>query len=169
MLSRYLVSACRGHLEQVFHIFAYLKAHKESTLVFDDTEPNFDNSKFNKCDWSEFYPNAAEAIPTNAPEPRGKPVTMSCFVDANHAGCWVMRRSHTVILILVNRAPILWHSKRQNTVESSTFGSEFVAAKTSIEMVEGLRYKLRMMGVAIDGATSVFCDNASVVQNSSNP
>jgi hypothetical protein len=36
-------------------------------------------------------------------------------------------------------------------------------------MVEGLRYKLTMMGVLIDGATSVFCDNASVVQNSSNP
>jgi hypothetical protein len=37
MLSRYLVSARRGHLEQVFHIFAYLKAHERSTMVFDDT------------------------------------------------------------------------------------------------------------------------------------
>jgi hypothetical protein len=169
MLSRYLVSARRGHLEQVFHIFAYLKAHTRSTLVFDDTEPDFDGSTFNRCDWSEFYPDAAEAIPSNAPEPRGKSVTMSCFVDADHAGCRVTRRSHTGILIFVNRAPILWYSKRQNTVESSTFGSEFVAAKTSVEMVEGLRYKLRMMGVTIDGATSVFCDNASVVQNSANP
>jgi hypothetical protein len=169
MLSRYLVSARRGHLEQVFHIFAYLKAHTRSTLVFDDTEPNFANSTFNKCDWAEFYPDAAEAIPSDAPEPRGKSVKMSCFVDADHAGCRVTRRSHTGIIIFVNRAPILWHSKRQNTVESSTFGSEFVAAKTSVKMVEGLRYKLRMMGVEIDGPTSVFCDNASVVQNSSNP
>ena len=169
MLSRYLVSARRGHLEQVFHIFAYLKAHERSTLVFDDTDPSFDGDRFNKCDWSEFYPDAAEAIPTDAPEARGKSVNMSCFVDADHAGCRVTRRSHTGVLIFVNRAPILWYSKRQNTVESSTFGSEFVAAKTAIEMVEGLRYKLRMMGVTIDGATNLFCDNDSVIKNSSNP
>ena len=61
------------------------------------------------------------------------------------------------------------YSKRQNTVKSSTFGLEFVAAKTSVEMVEGLRYKLRMMGVAVEGPTNVFCDNVSVIQNSSNP
>ena len=169
MLSRYLVSARRGHLEQVFHIFAYLKAHERSTMVFDDTEPYFEDSRFSKCDWSEFYPDAAEAIPSNAPEARGKSVSMSCFVDADHAGCRVTRRSHTGVLIFVNRAPILWYSKRQNTVEASTFGSEFVAAKTAIEMVEGLRYKLRMMGVALDGPTSLFCDNACVVKNSATP
>jgi hypothetical protein len=68
---------------------------------------------------------------------------MSCFVDADHAGCRVTRRSHTGIIIFVNRAPILWYSKRQNTVESSTFGSEFVAMRIAIEMIECLRYKLR--------------------------
>jgi hypothetical protein len=33
--------------------------------------------------------------------------------------------------------PILWFSKRQNTVELSTFGSEFVAMRIAIEMIEG--------------------------------
>ena len=69
----------------------------------------------------------------------------------------------------MNRAPILWFTKRQNTVESSTFGSEFVAMRIAVEMIEGLRYKLRMMGVPIDGATNVFCDNDSVVKNASLP
>jgi hypothetical protein len=69
----------------------------------------------------------------------------------------------------VNRAPILWYSKRQNTVETSTFGSEYVAARIAVEMIEGLRYKLRMMGVEVDGPTTVLCDNQSVVQNSSRP
>jgi hypothetical protein len=94
---------------------------------------------------------------------------MSCFVDADHAGCRVTRHSHTGILIFVNRAPILWYSKRQNTVETSTFGSEFIAAKTAVEMVEGLRYKLRMMGVQVDGPTNLFCDNESVVSNATKP
>jgi hypothetical protein len=94
---------------------------------------------------------------------------VSCYVDADHAGCRVTRHSHTGILILVNRAPILWLSKRQNTVEMSTFSSDFIALKTAVEMVEGLRYKLRMLGVPMEGATNVFCDNESIVKNSSRP
>lgn len=96
-------------------------------------------------------------------------MTMSCFVDADHAGCRETRRSHTGIIIFLQRTPIIWYSKRQNTVESSTFGSEFVAMKTAVEQVEGLRYKLRMMGIPLDGATNVFCDNESVFKNSTHP
>ena len=169
MMSRYLVAARSGHLDQLFHIFAYLKKYDASTMVFDDTEPDFDERRFKQCDWTEYYPGAAEAIPHDMPKPRGRPVIMSCFVDADHAGCLATRRSHTGVVMFVNRAPILWFSKRQNTVESSTFGSEFVAMRIAIEMIEGLRYKLRMMGVDLDGPCNVFCDNNAVVLNSSNP
>ena len=169
LLSRYLVSARTGHLEQVFHVFANLKKYDSSTMVFDDTEPDFDERRFKSCDWSEYYPDAAEAIPKDMPKPRGRAVIMSCFVDADHAGCRVTRRSHTGVIIFVNRAPILWHSKRQNTVESSTFGSEFVAMRIAIELNEGLRYKIRMMGVPIDGPCRMFCDNNAVVLNTTNP
>ena len=166
ILSRYLVSARQGHLEQAFHIFAYLKTHLRSTMVFDDTVPNYGSKRFVKCDWSEFYPDAAEAIPANKPQPRGKEVCMSCFVDADHAGCRETRRSHSGIIIFVNRAPILWLSKRQNTVEASTYGSELLAMQIAIEMIEGLRYKSRMMGVPIPDKCAVFCDNSAVVTNS---
>ena len=169
MLSRFLAAPRRGHLDQVFHVFAYLKKYGKSAMVFDDQEPEFADERFQRCDWSEYYPGASEAIPPNAPEVRGKSVTMSCFVDADHAGCQATRRSQTGVLIYVNRAPILWYSKRQNTVETSTFGSEFVAARIAVEMVEGLRYKLRMMGVQVDGPTNVFCDNAAVVMNTTKP
>ena len=166
ILSRYLVSARQGHLEQAFHIFAYLKTHLRSTMVFDDTVPNYGSKQFVKCDWSEFYPDAAEAIPANKPQPRGKEVCMSCFVDADHAGCRETRRSHSGIIIFVNRAPILWFSKRQNTVEASTYGSELLAMRIAIEMIERLRSKLRMMGVPIPDECAVFCDNSAVVTNS---
>jgi hypothetical protein len=63
----------------------------------------------------------------------------------------------------------VWYSKRQNTVESSTFGSEFVALRTATELIEGLRYKLRMFGILIYGPTDVFSDNQSVVTSSSVP
>ena len=102
-------------------------------------------------------------VPPGAPRALGEAVVMSCFTDADLAGCLETRRSHSGIIIFCNRAPILWFSKRQTTVETSTFGSEIIALRIAIEMIEGLRYKLRMMGVPIDGPTSVFCDDDSIV------
>ena len=90
---------------------------------------------------------------------------MTCVVDADHAGNRVTRRSQTGILLFCNRTPIQWYSKRQNTVETSTFGSEFVAMRIAIELIEGLRYTLRMFGIPIDNPTNVFCDNEAVTKN----
>ena len=103
------------------------------------------------------------------PAPRGNPVIISAFVDANHAGNAVTRRSHTGLIIFVQNAPIICYSKRQNTVESSSFGSEFIALRVAKEMIVALRYKLRMFGVPVFGPTNVFCDNNGVVKNTSIP
>ena len=103
------------------------------------------------------------------PEPRGKPVVITCFVDSNHAGNTVTRQLHTGILIFVQNAPIIFYSKRQNTVETSTFGSKFVAMRIAKEMIVALQYKLRMFGVPIEGPANVFCDNQGVVKNTSIP
>ena len=78
-------------------------------------------------------------------------------------------QSHTGILIYVNNAPILWISKRQNTVESSSFGSELINLRIATEMVEALRYKLITLGITIDGPADIFLDNSLVVKNSSIP
>ena len=44
-------------------------------------------------------------------EPRGNLVSTHCFVDADHAGNRVTRRSQTGILIFINRAAAFWYSK----------------------------------------------------------
>jgi len=166
LLSRFLVSPRQGHLEQAYRIFAYLKQFNRPMLIFDDTEPKFNDNAFHVCDWSSIYPEASKQIPKNAPEALGHSVVTTCYVDADHAGCKSTRRSHTGVLIYVNYAPIVWFSKRQNTVESSTFGSEYIALKTAIDLIEALRYKLRMFGIPIANSTLVFCDNEAVVLNS---
>ena len=79
------------------------------------------------------------------------------------------RRSQSGILIFCNRAPIIRYSKRQNTVDTSTFGSEFQVIRNAVELTEALRFKLRMFGVPVDGATNVFCDNEAVYKNTSLP
>ena len=169
LLSSHLALPREGHLEQALHIFAYLKQHPKRKLGFDPSHPNIDEKRFRKCDWTDFYRDAKEAIPGNMPKPRGNVMSTHCFVDANHASDTETRRSQTGILLFCNCAPIMWYSKRQNSVEASTFGSEFTAMKNAIELIESLRYKLRMFGVPIEGPTNVYCDNEAVCKNTTKP
>ena len=81
----------------------------------------------------------------------------------------ITRRSQTGIIIVVNNSPILWYSKKQDIVESSSFGSEFVAIRTARDLIVALRSKLRMFGVPIDGPADLMCDNVGVVKNTSIP
>jgi hypothetical protein len=169
LLSSYLAMPRVGHLEQAFHIFGYLKTHPKRKLAFNPAHPDIKEDRFQRCDWTEFYRDAEEAIPGNMPTPRGNLMTTHCFVDANHAGDTETRRSQTGILLFCNSAPTIWFSKRQNSVEASTFGSEFTAMKNAVEMIEALRYKLRMLGVPIEGPTNIFCDNGAVCVNTTRP
>ena len=52
-----------GHLAQVFHIFAYLKKHQNSDLVFDPSYPDVKIDTFLKHDWKNFYGDVKEAMP----------------------------------------------------------------------------------------------------------
>ena len=123
---------------------------------------------FPHTDWSEsVYGEVGEEVRKKAPKPLGNSVVMTCFVDANHAGDKVTRRTQTGFIINVNNAPIDWFSKKHNTCESSTFGSEFVAMRIATEKIKALRYKLRMFGIPIDGPTNILGDNESVVNSAS--
>jgi hypothetical protein len=169
LLSSHLALPRIGHLQAVYRVFGYLKQVPKRRLYFDPKKPTISEDRFQMFDWEDFYRDAKEPIPLDMPEPRGLSMSTHCFVDANHAGDKTTRRSMTGILIFCNRAPIIWHSKRQNGVETSTFGSEFTAMKNAVELIAALRYKLRMFGVPIDGSTDMFCDNEAVYKNASMP
>ena len=150
-------------------MFKYLEIHKENDLAFDPLYHLVENDatiqeRINAM--KDLYRDAEEDLPPNAPPPRGRPVQVNCFVDSDHAGDRATRRSQSGILLYCNSAPIVWHSKKQNTVEASTFGAEFVALRVASELITSLRYKLRMLGIPIDGPANVFCDNESVWKNS---
>ena len=113
----------------------------------------------------DLYVDAGEEIPPNAPKPRGKPAQVNCFVDYDHAGDISTRQSQTGNILYFNSAPIIWYSKRQNTAESSTFGAEFLELQIETDLIVSLRYKLRMIGVPIEGAAIFFCDNEYKYRN----
>jgi hypothetical protein len=132
-LSQHQALPRRGHLEAVYHIFAHLKKHiNGAQIVFDPKSPDIDERVFNSStNWRDFHGDVCKELPPNMPEPKSKCVNISCFVDANHAGNVITRQLHTGII-----------TEQQNTVESSSFGSEFVALRTAKDMLVALRYKL---------------------------
>ena len=169
ILASQMAQPREGHLETVFHLMAHLRHKHNSRLCLDPTYPDIDKSIFMDHDWKSFYGDVREAIPENAPEPRGKEVDLRLYCDSDHAGDKLRRRSRTGYLVYLNMAPVIWYSKKQATIETSVFGAEFVALKNGTEAVRGLRYKLRMMGVPISGPTYVYGDNMSVIHNTQRP
>ena len=103
------------------------------------------------------------------PEPRGKAFRIVTYVDCDLGGDCVTRRSHTGFAVFLNNAPLYWSSRKQDSCEVSTFGSEFTAMKQALEYVRGLRYKLRMLGIPVEEPAFVFGDNKSVLANTSVP
>ena len=120
LLSQYLAQPRIGHLKQVLNIFHYLDQHNRSWMVMDPTrfdiiwkpKNNEPSPEMRAAAMKEQYPDAEELIPHNAPEPLGEEVDINVFVDADHAGNRVTRRSHTGIIIYCNMSPISWYFKR---------------------------------------------------------
>ena len=172
IMSSQIVLPRVGHLEQVLNIFGYLKSHHNAELVFDPTPPEIDHAAFDRRDWStsEFgHLEQQEEKPRNAPQARGTGFTTSAKVDASHGCDTVTRRSRSGFFVWVNSALVCWYSKKQTSVESSSFGSEFCAMKLCCEYLRGLRYKLRMMGIPVYGPSYIHGDNQSVLANTTVP
>jgi hypothetical protein len=49
----------------MLHIFAFLHHHPRARLVFDDSYMEINDGP--DLDWSDFYPDAQEEVPPNAP------------------------------------------------------------------------------------------------------
>ena len=58
---------------------------------------------------------------------------------------------------------INWYSKKQSTIETSVFGTEFVAMKDGVDTLHDIEHKLRMMGIQISGPTDIYEDNMLVI------
>ena len=82
------------------------------------------------------------------------------------------RQSLTGLIAFVGSTPVIWLSKRQGSIASSTYAAEFSALRTATEEAIALRYMLRCLGCNIPpgrSPTKIFGDNFSVIQNAANP
>ena len=168
-LARYSAAPREGHLQRMLRVFGYLKNYPKYGIVFDSSKHQVPNFSTTEVNWEEQYPDAREEIPPDIIPEKGNPASMTMYVDADHATDHETRRSVTGYLLFINKTPIKWYSKKQNTIETSTYGAELVALRIAVETVIEFRYKLRMMGIPIMGPSQVLCDNNSVVLNTTLP
>jgi hypothetical protein len=170
MMSSMLAMPRRGHLDNLFQMFSYLKKYHNAEMVFDPSLPELNLDDFKRKDWTASEQmKYEEVLPPNMITPRGIGFRMTVYVDADHAGDLITRRSRTGFIVFLNNSPIYWTSKKQNSVETSSFGSEFMAMKHCCEYVRGLRIKLRLMGIPCEEPTFIYGDNQSVLSNTANP
>ena len=168
-MSRFRSSPRQGHLERLKRVYAYMRNYKKTAIKFNTEIPDYSQYKIENPEWGHVYHPCREEIPEDIPKAYGEPVRLTTFVDANLLHDKVTGRSASGMIHLVNKTPIDWFSKRQNTVETATYGSEFVAARIAVDQIVDLRYSLRMLGVRIDGPTWLFGDNLSVVNSATIP
>ena len=168
-MSSFRVAPRRGHLDRLKRIYGYLSRMKHATTRFRTHEPDYSDLPERLYDWTSIYGDVQELLPTDAPEPLGKPVTTTHYFDANLYHDMLTGRSLTATLHFVNATPIDAYTKKQATVETATYGSEFLAARTCVEQIIDLRTTLRYLGVPIRSTSYMFGDNESVVNSSTTP
>ena len=169
-MSRFRSARRKGHLEMLQRIYDYVLKTKHYSTRNRTEESDYSYLPSMKHDWSyTVYGNVKEIIPSNCPKPLGKSVTTTTTLDANLLHCLATGASLTACLHFCNQTPTDWYSKKHATVETATYGSEFVAAKTATEQIMDLRYTLRYLGVPIKSKSYMFGDNRSVVTSATLP
>ena len=169
-MSSYRVNPRVGHLDRLRRIYGYLSKMKHAVVRIRTSEPDYSDLPDQQFDWSySVYGEMTEIIPDDVPPPLGKCVTLTTYVDANLFHDMSNGQSVTGILHFINQTPFEWYSKKQGTVETATYGSEFVAARISTEQIMANRQYMRYLGVPIRTRTFMFGDNKSVVDSSAKP
>jgi hypothetical protein len=169
-MSRFRAAPRKGHLDRVKRIIGYLSKMRHGVIRIRTEEPDYSDLEFKQYDWAyTCYGGAEEEIPSDAPKPLGKRIVTTSYVDANLYHDLISGKSVTGILHFFNKTPIDWFSKLQSTVETATFGSEYVAARTCTEQIIDLRTTLRYLGVPVEGPSYMFGDNETVVNTASHP
>ena len=169
-LSRFRAQPRKGHLDRAKRIVGYLLFQPDGAIRFRTGEPDFSSLRDQEYDWTRtVYSGACEQIPHDIPKPLGKHVQTTHYVDANLHHDLATGKAVTAVLHFLNQTPIDAYTKRQSTVETATYGSEFVAARTAVDQIIDIRTTLRYLGVPIRDMSYMFGDNRSVVTSSTIP
>ena len=169
-MSRFRVALSQGHMDRPKRVHSYTIRTRDYAIRFRTDQPDYSFLPDQDFDWAySVCGDVHEILLDNMPEPLGKAVVTTTTMDANLNHCLATSKSLTRCLHFVNETPVDWYSKKQATVETATYGSEFVAAKTATEQIIDIRQTLRYLGAPIGSKSFLFGDNRSVVTSATLP
>jgi hypothetical protein len=170
-MSRFCSCPREGHFSRLLRIWGYLKKYPGRSLRISDKsyQTESETLDINFMDFSEQYLYANEEIDKRFPRPLGQELDVSVFFDSDHAHDKTTGRSISGVIVLVGSTPIIWKSKRQGAVQTSTYGAEFSAMRLATEEVITIRYMLRSLGIHVSKPCDISGDNAGVILNATVP
>jgi hypothetical protein len=170
-LSRYCSAPREGHLARVYRLWGYIKKYPNKSISINASEPRYHPVKPEefKADFEDQYRYAKEEFDPRFPKPLGAELDTTIFFDSDHAHDKKTGRSISGVLTMVGCTPIIWKSRRQGAVQTSTYGAEFCAMRLATEEAINIRYMLRSLGIRVTQPTKLFGDNLGVIQNASVP
>ena len=145
-LNRFAAHPREGLLKRAIKIYGYLKKYPKKGHVIDPRDPLI-NIKYDvmRSDFEHQYSGFKEKEDPKVPKSLMKELTVSIFVDSNHGHDKISGKSVTGIIVFVGRTRIHGELKRQSSVQTSTFGAEFISMKKAMEEAVTTRYYLRSM------------------------
>ena len=172
------IGACpwETHLDLAVQVFGYIKWNPDWKIAIDPRPMHYECTQwdFEKLipDFLQDYPDASEELDDSFPDAFGPILVTTIQVDLDHAHDKKTCRSLTGLNTFVSSTPVIWLSKCQGSIASSTYAAEFSALSMATEQAVALRHMLRCLGCNIPPdriPTKIFGDNFSVIQNVSNP
>ena len=143
-------AAPRQEQDRLKRIYSYAIRTRDYAIRFRTDQPDYSFLPDQDFDWTySVYGDVHEMLPDNMPEPLDKAIVTTTTMDANLNHCLATGKSLTVCLHYVNKSPVDWYSKKQVTVETVTYGSEFVAGKTATEQIMDIWQTLRYLGALV--------------------
>ena len=139
-MSRFRAAPRQGHMDRLRRIYSYAIRTMDYAIRFRTDQSDYSFLPDQDFDWTySIYGNAQEILPDDMPDPLGEAVITTTTVDANLNHCLATGKSLTGCLHFVNKTTVDWYSINQATVETATYGSEFVAAKSATEQIMDIR------------------------------
>ena len=171
-LSRFSTAPCEGHLQLAIYMFGYLKKYPNCNLVIDSgsllVPEELTSSTFQR-DFLEDYPDAQEELDPTMLVAFGSELETAIFFDADHAHDQKTCRSISRIIQFVRCTPVLWSSRRQGCIATSTYCAEFIVMRQAIEEAISLCYMLCSLGISVTNPTNLYGDNFGLIQSASIP
>ena len=169
-MSRFRTAPRQGHMDRLKMIYSYAIRTKDYAIRSRTDQVDYSFLPDQDLDWTySVYGHVQESFPDDKPEQLGEAVTTTTTMDANLNHSLATGKSLTGCLHFFNKTPVDWYSKKQATVQTARYGSEFVAAKTATEQIMDIRKTLRYLGAPIGAESFLFGDKRLVVTSATLP